>query len=165
MVKHILAYLFECLSRLGHLVITFKRPLLTRYNAKSVFYPDIYVDLDQLVLFFTWPRVLLRSIRGFHRRRLQFDWTECNGAILEGSDGDGIGCRTRWVYLNVHHGISYLIFAVQTKILLRYPMSQSSRHQLNYSMGSSTNVTYSHVLDCKQWYLSLAHDIRVKLTH
>lgn len=99
-------FLLECFCVSNIWYVTFT----DTEQSKSILYPNIYVDLDQLVLFPTWPRVLLRSIRGFHRRRLQLDWTECNGAILEGSDGDGVGCGTRWVYLIINHGIVFDLF-------------------------------------------------------
>jgi hypothetical protein len=40
-------------------------PFLSRLT--SVVNPHIVLDMDQLVLFFTWPRLLLRGRRGFYR--------------------------------------------------------------------------------------------------
>lgn len=76
---------------------------------RSLIDADIDADLDQLVLLAARPRILLRSIRGFHRGRLQPHWPERDGALLEGGDGDGAGCRAGCVSLRVDLGYRALI--------------------------------------------------------
>jgi len=60
-----------------------------------------YLDLDQLVLFFTRTRILLRRRRRFHRRRFQLDGFGRSSPFLQGSNGNGTRRRTRYIYLSL----------------------------------------------------------------